>query len=483
MTNKQHKQNQNQKRAGGAKGMAQKKTVGRRDFLKYAGMATAAAGSVGTAAWAGGVIRPDRALAQVAPDYDLYFGGTDGWIWLPETPALGSKHPDDISPAYNGDGTFDPNKPNTYIFGFRNLTGMTEVQANNQKFKAQHMAPLFWTRQYDDAHPQNEFKVAVTNLGLELRPDLFDAHTLHWHGFRNVIPFFDGEPSGSVAIPSSRVFTYAYRAREEGTYMYHCHVEDTEHVHMGMTGLVFVRPLQEETNPGLGGFTKYLYNDGDGSTGFDREFAMFLSEVWVESHWADSHVELPEWSDYRADFAMLNGRTYPETLLPNASIDPANPVFDADGDLIPIPGHEKLQYQPYSSLVQCNAGERVALRFANLGFKEAAMTLAGIPMRVVGKDATHLEGRDGTDGSYLTDTININAGESHDVLFEAPTFSGGAGSSGSGYDRYFLYNRNSIRSNNLASGGFGGQATEVHVYPPGTFGPQTLPNAWGTPAA
>ena len=64
----------------------------------------------------------------------------------------------------------------------------------------------------------------------------------------------------------------------------------------------------------------YVYNDGDGSTGFDREYAMFLSEVWGDSHWADAHIQLPEWSDYRADFSLLNGRVYPETLLPNGSI-------------------------------------------------------------------------------------------------------------------------------------------------------------------
>ena len=99
-----------------------------------------------------------------------------------------------------------------------------------------------------------------------------------------------------------------------------------------------------------------MYNDGDGSTGFDREFAMFLSEVWAESHWADAHIQLPEWSDYRADFALLNGRVYPDTIAPNGSVDPFNPVRDAGGDLIAPVGHPELQYQPQSSLVTCNAG-------------------------------------------------------------------------------------------------------------------------------
>ena len=160
----------------------------------------------------------------------------------------------------------------------------------------------------------------LTNLGLAQRPDLFDAHTIHWHGFRNVIPFFDGEPTGSVAVMTGRIFQYVYRPRDPGTYMFHCHVEDTEHVHMGMTGLVFVRPLQNG-NTTFYPSGKYAYNDGDGSTGYDREFAMFCSEVWGDSHWADSHIQLPEWSDYRADFSLLNGRVWPDTLVPNAPIN------------------------------------------------------------------------------------------------------------------------------------------------------------------
>jgi FtsP/CotA-like multicopper oxidase with cupredoxin domain len=430
--------------------------VDRRGFLQLAGGAVAVTGAV---AWAGSWLTPERAVAAVG-DPDLYLAGTDGWMYLPPIPALPPFHPDVLAPS----------PFTTYIFGFRNITGLTPTQKDNQKNKAQHSAPLFWVNQFNPAAPV-DFNVQVTNLGLALRPDLFDAHTLHWHGFRNVIPFFDGEPTGSVAVPTGRNFTYVYRPRDPGTYMYHCHVEDVEHVHMGMNGLVFVRPLQDGQN--IGGHTKFMYNDGDGSTGFDREFAMHLSEVWAESHWADAHIQLPEWSDYRADFGLLNGRVYPDTIAPNGSIDPFNPVRDPDGDLIAPAGHPELKYQPHSSLVNCNAGDKVALRFSNLGFREQAMTLAGIRMRVVGRDATPMKGRDGTDTTYETETLNIGPGESYDAIFTAPAHQGPGA-----YDTYMLYNRNYTRSNNLAPGGFGGQATEIRVYASGV-NPQAYPNDWG----
>ena len=441
------------------------KHVSRRNFLKLAGgVAVVAAGASLAPQGLRKVLRPEGfAEAQSYPPPDLFFAGTDGWISLPPSPAIYSAslggiqtHPDSLAPA----------PFTTYIFGFRNVTGLDDTQRANQKNHAQHTAPMFWVDQFNPAAPK-DFRMQLTNLGLALRPDLFDAHTIHWHGFRNVIPFFDGEPTGSVAVTTGRTFQYIYRPRDPGTYMFHCHVEDVEHVHMGMTGPVFVKPLQNGQN--IGGFTRFAYNDGDGSTGYDREFAMMLTEVWCDSHWADAHIQLPEWSDYRADFALLNGRVYPDTLAPNGSIDPFNPVRDASGDLIPPAGRPDLQYQPLSALVTCNAGERVLLRFANLGFRESAMTLAGIKMRVVGKDATPMKGRDGTDTSYGASTVSFGAGESIDAIFTAPP------KTGPGYDTYILYNREYARSNNLA-GGFGGQRTEVRVYPAGTLPPQSIPN-------
>ncbi|MEO5899788.1 MAG: multicopper oxidase domain-containing protein [Ilumatobacteraceae bacterium] len=455
--------------------------MGRRRFFRYAGgVAGAVIGAGAVSRWAGPTLRPfaaDHALAAdiTYPAPDMFLGGTDGWIGMPPTSApIAPFFPDDLAPP----------PFNTYIFGFRNVTELTDVQRIGQKNHAQHNAPLFWVDEFDPASPK-DFRVDITNLGLAQRPDLFDAHTLHWHGFRNVIPFFDGEPTGSVSVPAGSRFTYIYRPRDPGTYMYHCHVEDVEHVHMGMTGLVFVRPKQNG-NTSYYPSGKYAYNDGDGSTGYDREFMMFLSEVWGEAHWADSHIQLPEWSDYHPDFSLLNGRSYPDTLAANTSYGagtdlttwtkPYMPAeVDGDGTLVPTAGSEHLQFQPLSSLITCNAAERVLLRFANLGFKEPSMTMAGITMKVVGRDATPMTGRDhNSDTSYETNTISVGAGESYDVIFVAPAFTGGTGSSGLGYDTYLLYNRDYTRDDN--HNGRGGQTTEVHVYAAGALPVQTVPN-------
>jgi FtsP/CotA-like multicopper oxidase with cupredoxin domain len=441
------------------------KHFSRRDFLKLAGGAAFTVAGVGLLPqFLKKTLHADQVVAA-ATDYDLFFAGTDGWFWQPPSPAIPPWHPDTMAPA----------PFTTYIFGFRNVTGLADDQRQNQRNKAQHNAPFFWADQ------EQELRVQLTNLGLALRPDLTDAHTLHWHGFRNVIPFFDGEPTGSISVPVGQFFTYVFRPHDPGTYMYHCHVEDVEHVTMGMTSLVFVRPVQNG-NTSLYPSGKYAYNDGDGSTGYDRENALFLSEIWAQGHWNDAHIQESDWSTFHADFSMLNGRVYPYTTLPNSPVNLAasthalTTATDNNGDLLAPAGHPELQYNPHSALISCNAGERVLLRFANLGFRESAMTLAGIRMRVVGRDATIMRGRDGTDTSYSTDTILIGAGESYDVIITAPSFSGGSGSSGQGYDTYILYNRRYTQDSNLVSGGAGGQRTEVRVYPPHVLGPQQYLN-------
>ncbi|MFN2220222.1 MAG: hypothetical protein ACK2UA_16565, partial [Anaerolineae bacterium] len=96
---------------------------------------------------------------------------------------------------------------------------------------------------------------------------------------------------------------------------------------------------------------------------------------------------------------------------------------------------------------------------------------SGIKMVVVGRDASPMKGRDGTDTSYLTNTILIGAGESYDVIFEAPAYEGPGP-----YDTYILYNRRYTQESNLSPGGSGGQRTEVRVYPAGTLVPQQYLN-------
>jgi FtsP/CotA-like multicopper oxidase with cupredoxin domain len=413
--------------------------LSRRNFL------IGGASALGTAVIAGRVLdgvasaAPGTSAAALArPTRTVHLVGTDGWVSMPAgSPADPPFYPDPLAP-----GLMD-----TYVFGFRDVTGMTSTQVAAQRGKAQISAPMMYFDEEDDVY------LTLTNLGLAQRPDLFDGHTLHWHGFVNAIPLFDGVPELSLAVPIGRDLTYFYRPHDAGTYMYHCHFEDVEHVQMGMTGMVFVRPKQNKApvnGDPLG--TKYAYNDGDGSTRYDREFAYMITELWSAAHYRDAHIQVNDWTDYDPSFWLMNGRGYPDTLAPNG-----NPNSTAAG---------RLQYQPISSLISCNAGERVLLRISNLGYQNHDFTVDNIDLTIVAMDASLLRGRDGTSNYLSTNTVGVGPGESRDVIFTAPA-----------PGTYLLYDRRYSYLNNGGGSGYGGMMTQIRVSPSGTLPPQTAPNA------
>ncbi len=113
--------------------------------------------------------------------------------------------------------------------------------------------------------------------------------------------------------------------------MYHCHFEDVEHVTMGMHGIVFVKPdphdklglASDRPTTRHAAQKAYGYADGDatGETGYDREFAIMLSEIDTRAHFGDAHIQATDWTDFHADFWTMNGRAYPDTLEPNGIRD------------------------------------------------------------------------------------------------------------------------------------------------------------------
>jgi FtsP/CotA-like multicopper oxidase with cupredoxin domain len=377
------------------------------------------------------------AAAGTHPQKNVHLVGTDGWVSMPQgAPADPPFFPDSLAP--------DPF--NTYVFGFRNVTGLTPTEIAAQRGKAQISAPMLAFDEEDD------ITITLSNLGLLQRPDLFDGHTLHWHGFVNAIPLFDGVPELSLSVPVGRDFSYYYRPHDAGTYMYHCHFEDVEHVQMGMTGMVFIRPAQNNAPVGNDpAGTKYAYNDGDGSTRYDREFAFMVTELWSAAHYRDAHIQVSDWTDYDPSFFLLNGRGFPDTLEPNG-----DPLVSTAG---------RLQFQPISSKVTCNPGERVLLRLSNLGYRNHAMTVDNIDLTIVAKDASLLKGRDGTTNYIHTNTVDIGPGESRDVIFEAP-----------GPGEYLLYDRDYSYLANGGGTGYGGMMTKI-VVSDGSLPAQTTANA------
>jgi FtsP/CotA-like multicopper oxidase with cupredoxin domain len=206
----------------------------------------------------------------------------------------------------------------------------------------------------------DEFFLTLSNVGMLMRPDLFEQHTVHFHGYPNASSFYDGVPDASIAINIGGSFTYYYLAPDAGTYFWHCHITPPEHLQMGMVGQLFVRPRQNRVpsgsslyqasvlqqndlrtacNPGLpaadilcsaplpvanngatqgtdasGNLFKYVYNDGDGSTRYDIDVPIQIHGFDPNFHFVGMTFNPEGFADMKDKYFLLNGRSYPDTV-------------------------------------------------------------------------------------------------------------------------------------------------------------------------
>jgi FtsP/CotA-like multicopper oxidase with cupredoxin domain len=287
-----------------------------------------------------------------------------------------------------------------------------------------------------------------------MRPDLFDPHSVHFHGFPQASTVFDGLPESGLAIGMNATLTYYYKLNDPGTYMYHCHVEATEHMQMGMLGNLYVKAGQNKLPAGtdLNGYVhqdgdQYAYNDGDGSTYYDVEYPIQLGSFDGAFHDASESTQPLPFALMRDNYPMINGRGYPDTA-------------DARTDTFPpAAGHNTSNQvptaQPVSSLIEATAGDKVLLRISNLAItRYYTLQSLGIPMQVVGKDAKLLRTEDGRDLYYDTNSVTLGGGESYDVILDTTGLAAG--------ETYYLYTANlNYLSNDTEE--FGGMMTEIRI--------------------
>ena len=337
----------------------------------------------------------------------------------------------------------------------------------------------------------DEFFLTLTNVGMIMRPDLFEQHTIHFHGYPNASAYYDGVPDASVAINIGGSFTYYYLAPDAGTYFWHCHITPPEHLQMGMVGQLYVRPRQDRvpvgtslyaalqsqqgdlrtacnsatdllcSNPlppsnsvpakatvvtGPKGTTGgYAYNDGDGSTWYDVEYPLQMHGFDPNFHFVGMTFNPEGFREMKDKYFLLNGRSYPDTVRMGPQT-----AKSSDGVM-----HYS---QPLNALISVPAGGRALLRISNLSVSEYhTLASLGIPMTVIGYNAKLLRDQAGNNLYYQTNSITLGGGESLDVILDA--------SDTTKYKSgqvFYLYTPNLDHLSNDAEN-FGGEMTEVHI--------------------
>ncbi len=333
-----------------------------------------------------------------------------------------------------------------YMFGFSDLTGVPPDQVfQTGAVAAEWPAPTIVVKE------GQELFLSLTNVGMMIRPDLFDPHTVHWHGFPQASAVFDGLPESGISINMGSTLTYYYNVQEPGTFMYHCHVEATEHMQMGMLGNLYVLPSQNDLPDGTAfgngfvhqtGFT-YAYNDEDGSTRYDVEMPLQIAGFDPEFHDASENVQPLPFAEMRDKYAMLNGRGYPDSVL-QAPIANLNDGYEA---------------QKLDSLIVAEQGQRILIRMSSLDVqRNYTVSIAGIPMQVIAKDSRLLRSSSGENLYFTTSSVSLGGGQSLDVILDTASIPVGT---------YPLYTTNlNYLSNNQED--FGGLMTEIRIVPAGS---------------
>jgi FtsP/CotA-like multicopper oxidase with cupredoxin domain len=249
--------------------------------------------------------------------------------------------------------------------------------------------------------------------------------------------------------------------------MYHCHVEATEHMQMGMLGNLYVEPQQNSgivrardvttgalTGPTtctvpqavLGGAAPaagvplgYAYNDCDGSTAYDVEKEIQIISMDPNFHTMSESVQPLPFAAMEDKYPMLNGRGYPDTVNTG--------VISTQTD------RGLKSSQPVHALVEATAGQRILLRLSNLSVTRFYTLASTIPMRVVGGSARLRRGPTGTNLYYDANSVTLGGGEAVDVIIDTTGYAPGT---------YLLYTTNlNYLSND--SQDLGGMMTEIRI--------------------
>jgi FtsP/CotA-like multicopper oxidase with cupredoxin domain len=358
-----------------------------------------------------------------------------------------------------------------YIFGFGDQTGTAPADVI-----AEGILDGEWPGPTIELDQGDEFYLSLTNVGTVIRPDLFDPHTVHFHGFPNAATVFDGVPEVSISINMGATLTYYYNIVEPGTYIYHCHVEATEHMEMGMLANLYVHPAQDVTGctgatpcpvaTRKGGTdpaapTGYTYNDNDGTTGWDVEKAIQVSSFDSNFHDASVFVQPLPFADLEATYPQMNGRGYPDTVVSGDLPAPADNTIAVagydPGKITGTPGeilNNGTPTQMVDSVIQVNSGDRLLLRLSNVSVDRFyTMTAQGLTMQIVGTGARQMRGVDGKNIYREVASVNYGGGETHDVIIDTTGVTPGT---------YFLYSTELHQMSNLTELD-GGMITEIVV--------------------
>lgn len=200
----------------------------------------------------------------------------------------------------------------------------------------------------------------------------------------------EAPPDGNTVV------SYTFDATNAGTYIYQSGTRPELQIEMGLVGAIIVRPTDFDPN----NMTAY----DEPGTAYDTEFMFFFTEMDPDIHEAMEFgmVDDINNTDFYPAYWFLNGRTFPDTLVPA--------------------GVPWLPHQPYNCLPIMHPGQTLLTRFVGGGRDEHPFHTHGNNTLRIARDGRLLQtvqGEDvGPDLAISEYTQTIWPGSTVDELFE-----------------------------------------------------------------
>ena len=204
----------------------------------------------------------------------------------------------------------------------------------------------------------------------------------------------DGVPDiTQAAVKPGEAFTYAFTARNPGTFFYHCHVQPDVHVLMGLVGMLIIepnRPNNNFTHLVLGGGRMPDLAKASLEEGYGREYSLVYMDIDARLNRIPAAYKDPREIEKRMhreydstqrqpNIFLLNGRSFPFTLR--------------------------------DTPIEVNSDERVKLRILNAGARAMKLHTHGHHPTL-----THLDGYPVPEGMrYTRDVFDIGAAQRVDL--------------------------------------------------------------------
>ena len=304
-----------------------------------------------------------------------------------------------------------------------------------------------------DVNQMDHVFLHLVNLGNRNPMIAPDAHNIHLHGIHTTTqndgfnefsfeapvpttPYVFDTSGNLVSVGAGFVpVTYYFLAEHAGTYMYHCHVEASEHVQMGLYGAMIIRP------PGYAAAVAnrrpFVYDglhndffDVNTATGAPQEFILLFSEYDSKEHGMVGMGIPFHHPEFRPDYFLLNGRSFPDTIRPVNSTYFTDGIADVGPSLVwsgPPRGWVagSNNFATYNGLIAVDLGnkgrpegfgKKFLLRMIGLGFTHTPMHIHGWHFKMVGKDASPVPRTAQLDGEF---TLNLASGSTYDLIISA----------------------------------------------------------------